>query len=236
MLRNLKTRHEELEAAITHGLGFVLSVIASSVLLYGASIHTNPLLLILCAVYAITLIMVYVASTMSHMHTFQRINTLLRRCDQGFIYLLIVGSATPFMYFLLSNNSTMITGLGIIILLWTLALVGCISKVVFSYRLNHVDISLYLLLGWGEAITLFIIQSSLTPPILNWMIAGGVLYSIGTVFFILDWSKYHFHTIWHLLVMAGSVTHFYAIVLLVKHINEDGVKMIIHSAMSGFCG
>lgn len=225
MSQHLKTRHEELEASITHGLGFILSMLAFGLLLNMASVYNNPVLLGLCIIYAMTLTMVYAASTLSHMHTFQHIKPLLRRCDQGFIYLLIVGSATPFMYFLLSSDATMMTGLTISIVLWTLALAGCISKIVFAHRLNNVDITLYLLLGWGEAISLLLIQPLLPQSIMNFMLLGGILYSIGTVFLVLDWSKYHFHTIWHLLVMAGSIAHFHAIILLLLHANTPSTPI-----------
>ena len=225
MMYNLRSRYEESEAATTHGIGLLLSIIGGYILLHMTYSYGNPLLTSLCVVYAITLTMVYLASTLSHMYMFKNINAFLRKCDQAFIYLLIVGSATPFMYFLLSSDATMMTGLTISIALWTLALAGCISKIVFAHRLNNVDITLYLLLGWGEAISLLLIQPLLPQSIMNFMLLGGILYSIGTVFLVLDWSKYHFNTIWHLLVMAGSIAHFHAIILLLLHANNTSTPI-----------
>lgn len=221
MIHNLRTKHEELEAVITHGLGLLLSIIGGYILLHMTYSYVNPLLTSLCVVYTITLTMVYLASTLSHMYMFKHINTFLRKCDQAFIYLLIVGTATPFMYFLLRDQSISFTvKLSIVILLWLLALIGCVSKLLFSHNLNNVDVKLYLILGWIESLTILLIQPSLTANIINLMIIGGILYSIGTIFLVLDYRKYHFHTIWHILVIAASITHFHAIVLLVMHANS----------------
>ena len=221
MMYNLRSRYEESEAATTHGIGLLLSIIGGYILLHMTYTYENPLLTSLCGVYVITLTMVYLASTLSHLYLFKHINPFLRRCDQAFIYLLIVGTATPFMYFLLRDQSISFTvKLSIVIFLWLLALIGCISKLLFSHNLNNVDVKLYLILGWIESLTILLIQSSLTPNIINLMIIGGILYSIGTVFLVLDWRKYHFHTIWHILVMAASIAHFHAIVLLAMHANS----------------
>ena len=217
MKNDAVTRQVEFEAAFTHGIGALLSVIATCVLASSLSPDTDPLLKAGCSLYMGTLMLVYITSTMSHMYTFQSINTILRSCDQGFIYLLIVGTATPFISLLLSSNdpARLCIGFCILSLLWTLAFIGCISKIVFTHRLNNVAISLYILLGWGEAILLLLIRSEVNQSSLNWLIIGGLFYSIGAIFLVLNWYKYHFHTIWHLLVMAGSLSHFTSIILLV---------------------
>ena len=212
----LQTRQEELEASLTHGIGLILSIIGASILFNSTPSDTDPLFKSACSIYISTLILVYAASTLSHMYTFQSINTLLRKCDQGFIYLLIVGTATPFISLLLSSTDTQRVAIGISICaaLWSLALFGCISKIVFAHRLNNVAISLYVLLGWGEAMSLILVRSEISQPALQWLVAGGCFYTIGTIFLVLDWQKYHFHTIWHLLVMAGSFSHFTSIMSL----------------------
>ena len=213
----LEDQQMELEASLTHGLGLLLSAISIYFLFYLMPADTDSLMILGCRIYAITLILVYATSTMSHMYLFESINILLRRCDQGFIYLLIVGTATPFMSIMLSSPQTDIVarGLYICILLWGLAVIGCISKIAFGHRLHNVAISLYVLLGWGEAMALLFVRSEIERSALGWLIAGGCFYTIGVVFLVLDWQKYHFHTIWHLLVMAGSLSHFTSIMLLV---------------------
>ena len=216
MIHNLRTKREELEAVITHGLGLLLSTIGGYILLHMTYSYANALLTSLCVVYAITLTMVYLASSLSHMYMFKQINTFLRKCDQAFIYLLIVGTATPFMYFLLRDQSIpFIVKVSIVTSLWILALMGCLSKLLFSHNLNNVDVKLYLILGWIESVTILLIQSSLTSNIINLMIIGGILYSIGTIFLVLDYRKYHFHTIWHMFVIGGSISHFISIMSLI---------------------
>ena len=216
MQHQLTTRQEELEASVTHGAGLLLSLIGAYVLLRGIPSTTDPLFKTACVVYVSTLLLVYAASTMSHMYSFQSINTLLRRCDQGFIYLLIVGTATPFISMMLSSIHTQIVvqGLYILTFLWGLAFVGCLSKIVFGHRLNNVAVSLYVLLGWGEALALILARSEIEQSSVCWLIAGGLFYTIGIIFLVLDWQKYHFHTIWHLLVIAGSFSHFISIMVL----------------------
>lgn len=219
----LKTQQLELEAATTHFLGFLLSVIATYILSNEMLSNTDPLLKAGCSLYLGTLMLVYITSTMSHMYTFQSINIFLRSCDQGFIYLLIVGTATPFISLLLSSDYTTTASIGfcMLILLWGLAFIGCISKIVFTHRLYNVAISLYILLGWGEAAVLLLVQSQINQQCLHWLIIGGLCYSIGTIFLVLDWNKYHFHTIWHLFVIAGSISHFYSILLLVYNSTQE---------------
>ena len=223
MKNDIRTRQAELEAAFTHGIGAILSVIAACVLSNAMSLDTDPLLKAGCSLYLGTLTLVYITSTMSHMYTFQSINRFLRSCDQGFIYLLIVGTATPFISLLLSSGYTTTASIGfcMLSLLWGLAFTGCISKIVFTHRLNNVAISLYILLGWGEAIALLLVRSQINQQSLYWLIIGGLCYSIGTIFLVLDWHKYHFHTIWHLFVMAGSISHFHSILLLVYNSTKE---------------
>ena len=218
MESTLRSREEELEASVTHGMGFILSIIATYILFKKMSYYSSdPIFITACQMYATTLVLVYATSTISHMYTFQKINTCLRKCDQAFIYLLIVGTATPFIALLLVSTSTHKTSMGIyiLVLLWTLAITGCLAKIVFSHGTNNIGVWLCMILGWGEAIAMGLIWKEIDAPSLYWLIAGGLFYTIGVLFLVLDLRKYHFHTIWHMFVIGGSISHFMSIMSLI---------------------
>ena len=214
----LRSRNEELEASTTHGMGFILSIIATYILFKRMSYYnSDPIFITACKMYTTSLMLVYGTSTLSHMYTFEKINTWLRKCDQAFIYLLIVGTATPFISLLLVSTSTYKTSMGLYILafLWTLATTGCLAKILLTYGTNNVGVWLYVILAWGEATAMGFVWKEIDAPSLYWLIAGGLFYTIGVLFLVLDLRKYHFHTIWHMFVIGGSISHFISIMSLI---------------------
>ena len=180
----LRTRPEEFVSSFTHGIGCLLSIIGGYVLLSATQTYSNTLIMLGCYAYITTLVLVYAISTMSHMYLFQKINTRLCKLDQGCIYLLIVGTGTPFLINLCKHP----LWLWFYILIVAVALIGFLSKTIFAHRLNNVSL-----------LSIF------------WLVVGGVLYTIGTIFLLLDLRKYYFHAIWHLFVIAGSISHFISI-------------------------
>ena len=218
MENTLRSRKEELEASTTHGIGFILSIIATYILFKKMSdYNSDPIFITACQIYATSLILVYGTSTLSHMYTFQKINTWLRKCDQAFIYFLIVGTATPFIALLLVSTSAHKTSMGLYILalLWTLASIGCLAKIILAHGTNNIGVWLCVLLGWGEAIAMGLIWKEIDAPSLYWLTAGGLFYTIGVLFLVWDLRKYHFHTIWHMFVIGGSISHFISIMSLI---------------------
>jgi hemolysin III len=203
----LRTRTEEFVSSFTHGIGFLLSIIGGYVLLSAPQTYSNKLVMLGCYAYIATLVLVYAISTMSHMYLFQNINIILRKLDQGCIYLLIVGTGAPFLIALCNHP----LWIWFYIFIVTIAIVGFLSKTIFSHRLNNVALSLYILLGWGEAVGIIPLWEQLSLLSIFWLVVGGVLYTVGTIFLLLDLRKYYFHAIWHLFVIAGSISHFISI-------------------------
>ncbi len=199
--------HEELVNTITHGFGLVLSLLGSM-----AIIATTPLiesgLAIACGVYALSLIAVYAVSTLSHAVQRQQTKHLLQAWDQGVIYLLIAGTYTPFVCLHLSSYAQWMVLGGI----WTTALLGFYSKVILRYRVQAFKAHSYVLLGWLPALTMMHLVSF---GCLAWMVVGGLMYTVGTLFLVLDRRFRFFHATWHLFVVAGSACHFYAITIFV---------------------
>lgn len=204
--------HEEVINSITHGLGFTVSVVAGSYLSFLACATGDWRTALGCIVYSLALTAVYGFSTLSHAIFDRSWRRFFRIMDQACIYLLITGTFTPFgvAYFLDSYWKILFA------LMWVLAIVGFLSKTLFAHRIFHVSIPLYVALGWlpiiGFGHFIHLIQVGTMPAEgLTWVIVGGLCYTLGTPFLYLDKREYYFHSIWHLLVMAGSACHYYAI-------------------------
>ena len=202
---------EELANAITHGIGLALSVVGAVALLISASSRGDVWLIAGCGVFATTLVALYAASTLSHSVSRPPLRHWFRRLDHGAIYLLIVGTYTPFALAYLRSG----WWLSFFGLMWTIALCGLLSKVLFSHRVEAVAIWSYLLLGWMPVVTVRSLVESIPAVVLWWMLIGGLCYTVGTVFLIYDDRRPFFHAIWHAFVIAGSMSHFFAIFLLV---------------------
>ena len=161
-----------------------------------------------CGVYAISLVVVYAISTLSHAVRQPRSKHLLRAWDQGVIYLLIAGTYTPFACLYLPSPARWLVLAG----LWSVAVVGFLSKIVWQHRVVAFKAHSYVLFGWLPALTMMHLVSL---ACFWWMAAGGLIYTVGTVFLALDRQFRFFHATWHLFVVAASACHYYAIVTFI---------------------
>jgi hemolysin III len=197
---------EELVNAVTHGAGVVLSGAGAVALLSHCSHWTVALA---CGLYAVTLVATYAASALSHgvrSHAWKR---LLSVWDQGVIFLLIIGTYTPFLVAYLPSAWTM----PVLVLLWGAAFLGFASKVLAKHRIDHTFSPLpYVALGWLPAM---ILAPFVPRACLAWMAVGGVLYTVGVIFLVLDHRVRYFHAAWHLFVLGGSTCHYFAILSFV---------------------
>jgi hemolysin III len=202
-----RTDSEELLNTATHGLGLMLAVIGALVVTASAWHYGNVWHVIGCAVYAVSLIAVYAASTLSHSCSSVRWKDFFRRLDQGFIYLLIVGTYTPFglAYWRTTAGWLMLAAL------WSVAIVGFVSKVVLAHRVHTISMWSYIVLGWLPILSVPIISQYVPLTIGGWMLIGGLCYTIGTLFLFYDARIRHFHAVWHMMVIAGSAFHFLGI-------------------------
>jgi hemolysin III len=198
---------EELAHAVTHGIGLLLSLAGGAVLIARVLADGNGWRVLGCSIFAAALIAVYAASTLSHTFAQQRLRRLFRVLDQGCIYLLIVGTFTPLALEYLRGSRWCLLLAG----MWAVALVGFVSKVLFSHRIDAVTIWSYLLLGWLPILPGRAYLELVPSAALWWVLAGGLCYTLGTVFLVLDVRRLHFHAIWHLAVLAGSTCHYIAI-------------------------
>jgi hemolysin III len=204
MLRSI--HDEEYVNAATHGLGLACSIAAAALLLSVAGEHAGVWETVGCAIYAATLVGAYAASTLSHVFRDPQLRHRFRISDQAVIFLLIAGTYTPFALTYLRGGAWWMSTA----LIGTLALIGFFSKAVFAHRvrLGAVSVLGYLVLGW---LTLPAILIASPVRLMVWLIAGGLLYMGGTVFFYFDDRVRYFHATWHAMVVAGSACHFLGI-------------------------
>jgi hemolysin III len=202
---------EEIFNAVTHGIGLVLSIAGAIVLIARSHSHGDAYRVVGCTVFAMTLIAVYAASTLSHIPLRPRLRHLSRKLDQGSIYLLIAGTSVPFaLTYLRTGWWFLFFGL-----MWTVALCGFVSKLLFSHRVEAVAIWIYVLLGWMPIATVPSLLEVLPAAALWWMLIGGLCYTFGTLFLAHDDRHPLFHAVWHVFVIAGSTCHFMVILLFV---------------------
>lgn len=198
--------NEEFANTLTHAAGVVLSLAGAVGLLV---ICSRWAVMLACSLYALTLVATYAASSLSHAVRRPDWKHVLMVWDQGVIFLLIIGTYTPFLVAYLPAGWTM----PVLVVLWGAALLGFASKVVVQHRVDHTFSPLpYVALGWLPAM---ILAPFVPLECMAWMAAGGVLYTVGVVFLVLDRRVRYFHAAWHVCVLGGSTCHFFAILAFV---------------------
>ena len=201
---------EELVNSITHGIGLVLSVIGAIVM--AVALGRGDVWRVMgCGVYLASLITVYAMSTMMHSCHTPRWKSFFRALDQGSIYLLVAATYTPFALAYLRTSVWWIL-LGLI---WAIALQGFLAKVLFAYRVETPAIWPHLLIGGIPFISIPTLLGVISIGALWWMLVGAACYVVGLVFFVNDERVRHFHAVWHVFVIAGSMCHFMGIYLFV---------------------
>jgi hemolysin III len=200
--------HNELANTITHGFGFLLSLPAAIYILQLALRTGDAWHIAGCLIYALTMCSVYLASTLSHVVSEPKWKDFFRQCDQGAIYLFIAGTFTPFAFNYVRDGWWLL----ITIAVWAIALSGAFSKLFLARRIHGVELPVFLLLGWLPIASVPHVSAIVPMGALWWMLAGGLCYTVGVWFLKNDHRAWWVHSIWHLLVIAGSALHFAAIV------------------------
>jgi hemolysin III len=206
---------EEIVNSTTHGVGLVLSVAGFVVLLAMAIGHGTAWHVVGCAIYGSTLICLYLASTLYHGIPSPHLKRALRILDHSAIYLLIAGTYTPFLLVNLRGG----WGWSLLGIVWGCAMAGIVFKFWFVDHFKVLSTVLYLAMGWLVVVAARPLVTHVSALGLRWLVAGGVMYTVGVVFFASRKIPYG-HAVWHLFVMAGSVCHYlavlYAVVLPTK--------------------
>jgi hemolysin III len=195
--------------AITHGVGAALALIGA-VYLIVVSLRGTAWLITSCAVFAATLVLVYICSTLYHSLVRTRARHVLQVLDHSAIYLLIAGTYTPFTLVSLRGP----VGWVLFGVVWALVIAGVIFKSLAVGRFAVASALVYLFQGWFVVFAARPLIHAITWRGTAWLAAGGLFYTLGIVFFALDRRRY-FHAAWHLFVLAGSAAHYFAILFYV---------------------
>jgi hemolysin III len=197
---------EEIANTLSHGIGLVLAIIATPILIIAASRSGTAWNIVGVAVFAASMMMLYSASTLYHALRHDKAKRFFRMLDHGAIFLLIAGTYTPFTLGVLRGA----WGWTLFGLIWTLAAVGLTMKAVFGSRFNKLSVVLYLTMGWLVVIAAPEVLHRVPLSGLAWIIAGGIAYTGGVGFYAAHRVRYA-HFAWHLFVIAGTVCHFFAV-------------------------
>ena len=198
--------HGEKLNAWTHLLGAVAAVIGSIWLLVMAALDGSPQKIISVAIYGVTLVLLYTVSTVYH-SVRGRSKVVMQKCDHLSIYLLIAGSYTPFCLVSLHGP----WGWTLFGIVWGMAVIGMLQEIKPRSEARILSIVIYALMGWIVLVAVKPLLAALGTAGFVWLAAGGVMYTVGIIFFALDHRLRHAHGIWHLFVIAGSLLHFVAI-------------------------
>jgi hemolysin III len=197
---------EELANALTHGLGAIAALVGGGILVTVAVLHGDRWQLAAAIVFASSLLLLYVASTLYHASRHPLVRARLKVFDHCAIYLLIAGTYTPFTLIGLRGE----LGRNLFIAIWVLALAGIVFKLFFTGRFRLVSTLIYIAMGWLVVLAIKPVMAALDAWTFGWLLAGGVSYTLGTVFYHRPGLRYS-HAIWHLFVVAGSVCHYIAV-------------------------
>jgi hemolysin III len=191
---------------ITHLVGTVLAIVGTSVAVTLAALRSGARATTAIAIYGGMLIVLYLSSTLYHSLR-GKAKQIFRVFDHTSIYLLIAGTYTPFTLVTLRGR----LGWWLFGIVWTLAAIGVAKDVFFHGRFRALSIALYVLMGWLILAAIGPLRTALPAIGIAWLVAGGVCYTAGIVFFAHSKRVAHMHGIWHLCVMAGSTCHYVAV-------------------------
>ena len=212
MAQIIKKHIKDPGSAITHFIGMLMAIFAAVPLLIKAAHEPSRIYIISITVYAISLILLYAASTTYHtIDRSERVNTILKKIDHMMISVLIAGSYTPICLLVLKGR----TGIILLSIVWGIAVIEMLIKAFWVFCPKWVSSVLYIGMGWTCVLAFTQILNALSPAAFGWLLAGGIIYTVGGIiyalklpFFNTKHKNFGSHEIFHLFVMGGSACHF----------------------------
>jgi hemolysin III len=197
---------EEIANSISHGLG-LLGAVAVTPLLIIAAIPAGVAAIVGASIFSVTMMLLYLSSTLYHAFPASKAKRVFQIFDHGAIFLLIAGTYTPFTLTIMDGR----WGWTLFVIIWVLAIFGVVLKSVGGPGTSKLSIALYLGMGWLAILAAQPLWNGLSAWGIFWLVAGGIMYTLGVVFFIYDHRIFYSHLIWHLFVLAGTAFHVVAI-------------------------
>jgi hemolysin III len=196
--------------SISHLVGASLVLVGAAVLITLAGLTGNVWKIVSSSVYCLTLLLLYLFSTLYHSIR-GKAKEILQKFDHCMIYLLIAGSYTPFTLVTLHGP----TGWTLFGIVWGLAVIGILQELLFANQARIASLVIYILMGWSVLFFIKSLIAALGWHGFYWLAAGGIIYSVGVIFYVIDERMKHAHGIWHLFVLGGSLCHFVTILFYV---------------------
>jgi hemolysin III len=197
---------EEKWNVISHAIGLGLSFTALLALVIYSSIYLSVWHIVSFSVYGVSLVLLYSASTFYHASTKPKLRLKLNVFDHSSIYVLIAGTYTPFLLITLRGP----WGWSLFGVVWGIALIGIIFKLFFTGKFDKISTFAYVLMGWIVMVAIYPLVQNLSLGGLLWLLTGGIFYTVGAVFYMLNRMKFN-HFIFHIFVLLGSISHFVSV-------------------------
>jgi hemolysin III len=199
------TKREEILNTLTHLIGIIIVSIGSGVLLTLSVLSGSAAKIAAVSIYGLSMILLYCASTLYHNAENENTKAKLNIFDHCAIYLLIAGTYTPFLLINLKGT----TGTILLIIMWTMAVLGITAKLFFYNKFKKLSLAVYLIMGWMVVFAIRPMIENMNTTGLIFLLLGGLFYSSGTYFYAK--KKAYYHCIWHVFVLLGTIMHFFAI-------------------------
>ncbi len=204
------TIQQEIVHSTIHGFGILFGIISIPILTALAAKNANVPAIVGASIYGFTFLMLFTFSTTYHGFQQPQVKKVLEVFDHISIYFLIAGTYTPFILIYLRNSF----GYLLLIILWSLTLLGIFFKIFFTGRFEIVSLIIYLAMGWILVIGGKRFFADMPANVITFIVIGGALYSVGVIFYLWSSFKWH-HAVWHFLVLAAAVCHYVAVLLSV---------------------
>lgn len=206
IIKHTQSVREEIANSVSHGIAFLLAVAGTPIIIITAVQRGNPIEVVGTSVFAVTMLLLYLSSTLYHALPYNKAKKVFQILDHSAIFLLIAGTYTPFTLGVLRGT----WGWTLFGLVWGFALLGIILKAVGGVRFPIFSTIIYINMGWLVLIAIKPMWQLMPAWGLFWLLAGGVAYTAGVAFFAAERLRYS-HFIWHLFVIAGTVCHYIAV-------------------------
>lgn len=202
------SKGEEIANSITHGIGALLSIAALVLLIVFSSLYGNAWHIVSFTLFGVTMVLLYTSSTFVHAFPKGKAKDVFEILDHSSIYFFIAGTYTPFLFLAVQGW----VGWALFGIVWGVAIAGTVFKCFFVKRYLVISTLGYVFLGWQIVFAWGHIVANVPLNGIVLLVVGGVCYTIGAIFYVWRGFKYH-HAIWHLFVLAGTITHFFSVLL-----------------------
>ncbi len=189
------------------GTGLIVALVATPFLIMHAVQHADTVLIVGASLFAATMVLLYLSSTFYHALPRGKAKRVFKIIEHSAIFLLIAGTYTPFMLGVLRGA----WGWTLLVIVWSLVAIGVALKALDKMHNPIISASFYLLMGWLILVAIYPLYIRIPASGLLWLVAGGVAYTVGLLFFMADSRLRYGHFIWHLFVMAGTACHYFAV-------------------------